>query len=91
MILRKTTLVIGNAAATLARDFPLFFNVHGGKAPIRGVILLSHGSDPGSSSAELTVNSNKGSIVPVQLKLAKASICVGTELSANRRVPHGFD
>ena len=76
VILRKTALVIGNASATLARDFPLLLNVHGRKTPIRGVILLSHGSDPGSSSPELTVNSNKGSIVSQRSSsFAKGSIC----------------
>jgi hypothetical protein len=43
MVLRKTALLIGNASSPLARDFPLFLLVHGGKAPIRGIIILSHG------------------------------------------------
>ena len=62
MVLRKTALLIGNASATLACYFPLFFRIHGGKAPIRGVIFLSHGSSPASLFTGLTVNSDKGSI-----------------------------
>jgi hypothetical protein len=44
MVLRKTALLIGNTATSLPRDFPLFLHIHGSKAAIRGVIILSHGN-----------------------------------------------
>ena len=44
MVLRETALLIGNTATSLTRDFPLFLYIHSSKAPIRGVIILSHGN-----------------------------------------------
>ena len=44
MVLRETALLIGNTATSLTRDFPLFLRIHSSKAPIRGIIILSHGN-----------------------------------------------